>query len=95
MIFKILLLVLIAAVIVIWLYHKANRLIIRDWCSRNQFTLIGLQRTMLGGPFGHKDKARNTDIFHVKVRDAAGVVKSGYIAVGGPLNGDVRVKWDP
>jgi hypothetical protein len=93
-ILKLLLLAIIAGVIIVWLYHKANRLMIRDWCNRNRFTLIALQRTMLGGPFGHTDKARNTDVFHVKVRDEAGAIKSGYIAVGGPLNGQVRVQWD-
>ena len=94
MILKLLLFAIIAGIIIVWLYHKANRLMIRDWCNRNHFTLIALHRTMLGGPFGHTDKARNTDVFHVKVRDETGEIKSGYIAVGGPLSGYVRVKWD-
>ena len=94
MLLKLLLFTIIAGIILVWLYHKANRFMIRDWCNRNRFTLIALQRTLLGGPFGHTDKARNTDVFHVKVRNEAGTIKYGYIAVGGPLSGQVRVKWD-
>jgi hypothetical protein len=76
----------------VWLRFKADAWIIRDWCKQNDLRLV----RKLWQPFRRRLFALsryNHDVFFVEVQDATGVLRQGWVAVGGLFRLGVDVQW--
>ena len=80
-----------------WQFSRSSRHL-QEWARRNGYELLDVQRRIFRrGTFWWR-VARGQEVFRVTVRRGDGVVRSGYVRVGGwftgQLSGHATEEWD-
>ena len=87
----------VAVLAIRWHFSRSRRLL-EGWAARERYQIIEQRyKSLRKGPF-FWTSSRGQAVYHVVVRDQAGVRRSGWVRLGGFWRGlhsdDVEVSWE-
>ena len=91
------LVILLAVGSLVWHFHR-SRTLLDQWAEQNGFTILDREyRNFFKGPYFWTSSRAQT-VYHVKVRDREGSVRSGWVRCGGwvlgLLSDQTEVRWE-
>jgi hypothetical protein len=86
------------AVLGIMLHSTRARAILQKWAAANRFELLEIKRPFFSGGFSFFTTSRGQVVYWVRIRDARGKQRAGWVRCGSYLGGVLfsdaaEVKW--